>query len=237
MPDQDHTAIGLVIDKSGSMQDNKQAAIDGYNELLSEQQKIDGRVTVFRTMFNHHFPPDIRHESLDDFERLDDETYSPTGRTALIDAVGYTIDEMGDRFDKMDEDDKPSSVIVGVITDGKENASEEYTKEQLRSKIEQQEEEWDWEFIFIGAGIDDFSDARQMGIHTNSMISEDDGYTGYKKGVAKMDAAVSRHRKGETDSLSSDNLDDEAAVASSGVVTDPDESYQSEDEEDDLTSE
>ena len=165
MPDPNYTAIGIVLDESGSMSSHVQTAIDGYNELLDDQKRLDaGRATLTRTIFNHEYPPRTQHADLESAEPLSEATYDPGGRTALWDAVGHTIDEMGARFDAMDEDETPAHVLVAIITDGKENSSEEYSADQVRELIEQQEDEWGWEFIYLGAGVDDFADPDAMGL-------------------------------------------------------------------------
>lgn len=180
MPDPDYTALGIVLDESGSMSSHVETAIDGYNEFLDNQKSLDaGRATLTRTIFNHEFPPRMTHADLGAAEPLSEETYNPGGRTALLDAVGYTIDEMGERFDAMGEADKPANVLVTIITDGKENSSQEYSASQIEDKIQQQEEEWGWEFIYIGAGVDDFADPDAMGISDQKRAKQ----TGDTEGV------------------------------------------------------
>lgn len=196
MPDPDYTAIGIVLDESGSMQKHIDIAVDGFNEFLDDQKQLDeGRASLTLTTFNHEYPPKIQHMELDSAEELSEETYSPGGRTALLDAVGYTINQMGDRFDTMDEEDKPSNVMVAIITDGKENASEEHTRSDVKSMVEEQKNEWGWEFIFVGAGIEDFADAESMGLSKDRMTTNSADQSGFKHGYDQVATASANLRR------------------------------------------
>lgn len=195
MPDEDYTAIGIIIDKSGSMSDKVEFVVDGFNEFLGEQKEVDGRATITTTFFDSAFPPEIeKGKDLQAMEELTEEDYNPGGRTALLDAVGYTIDEMGKRFDKMGEADKPSDVILCIITDGKENSSREYKREQIKDMIEEQEEEWGWDVIFIGAGIDAFSEAGDIGVDQMKTMSSKNTKGGYQRTYAAASKAARQKR-------------------------------------------
>ena len=50
-----------------------------------------------------------------DVPKLDTRTYLPGGMTALLDAVGKTIDEVGKRLADTPEEERPEKVIVMII--------------------------------------------------------------------------------------------------------------------------
>ena len=56
------------------------------------------------------------------------DEYDPMGMTALLDAIGITIDSVGKRLSETPEDERPEKVIIAITTDGEENSSREYTK-------------------------------------------------------------------------------------------------------------
>nr|MBA3652147.1 VWA domain-containing protein [Chthoniobacterales bacterium] len=95
---------------------------------------------------------------------LDNETYVPRGSTALLDAIGRTIDEMGVRLAALPEADRPAQVIVAILTDGAENSSQNYTWHQLAGVIRRQTEKYRWTFLFLGANQDAIATAAQMNI-------------------------------------------------------------------------
>lgn len=190
-----HLALGIVLDQSGSMEAYRDAAIEGYNELLENQRNVDaGSVTLVHTTFNDRYPPTLNVEDLDSAEPLDDTSYRPRGRTALLDAVGFTIDAMRERFDEMAEDERPSDVLVAVITDGKENASEEYSELKVRAMTQYQQDEQDWEFVYIGAGIDDFTDARSMGISGRHTLKRRGSAAGIRRAYEQISSATTSMR-------------------------------------------
>lgn len=188
-------ALGVVLDESGSMEAYREAAIGGYNELLENQRNVDaGSVMLVHTTFNDQYPPTLTVEDLDSAEPLDETSYRPRGRTALLDAVGFTIDAMRERFDEMAEDERPSDVLVAVITDGKENASEEYTELKVRAMTQYQQDEQDWEFVYIGAGIDDFTDARSMGISGRHTSKRRGSAAGIRRAYEQISSATTSMR-------------------------------------------
>jgi hypothetical protein len=88
---------------------------------------------------------------------LNESDYKPDGGTALLDAVGHTIGDVGNRLATMAESDRPSKVIFFIQTDGEENQSREFDIEKLKSMVDVQKNTFGWEFIFAGANIDAFA--------------------------------------------------------------------------------
>jgi len=95
---------------------------------------------------------------------MDVASYTPNGNTALLDAVGVAIEEAGDRFRVMREAERPGKVLFVIVTDGEENSSRVRTKDQIASMIKLQQDVYKWEFVFMGANIDAFAEARGIGI-------------------------------------------------------------------------
>jgi len=155
----------------------KSDAIGGFNEFLRKQKELPGTADVTLTLFNHEY--DIIQEGvpLQKIKDLDSNTYVPDGMTALLDAVGRTIDAVGNRLSKTEEDKKPEKVIVCILTDGNENQSKEYKKDQIKSKIEHQKKKYQWEFIFLGADIDAFAEAGGIGVPKLNTMSFDKSKT------------------------------------------------------------
>jgi hypothetical protein len=81
-----------------------------------------------------------------------------------LDALGKTINDIGQKLHNTAEDDRPGKVIFFIITDGEENASSEFTNDKVKEMVELQKNTYNWEFIFLGANIDAFSAAASMGI-------------------------------------------------------------------------
>jgi hypothetical protein len=159
----------FVLDETGSMEDIRTDTIGSFNTFVEEQKALDADVTFSLILFSMVGDEDTyrsRYKSvpLSNVEPLTVETYRPRGVTPLLDAVGGTVDSLGTRLADMPEQDRPNQVIVVILTDGLENASTEYTIQQVREKVQHQQDVYKWEFIFLGCGIDAFNAATCMGI-------------------------------------------------------------------------
>jgi uncharacterized protein YegL len=89
------TFIAFILDRSGSMQNMAEEAIGGFNAFLAEQQKEEGEARLSLVLFDHEYTPIVENRSIEEVRPLDHETYTPRGTTALLDAMGRTIDDLG----------------------------------------------------------------------------------------------------------------------------------------------
>jgi hypothetical protein len=197
----DLTAIAVIVDRSGSMGGKEGDVIGGYNRLLDDQAKDPGETRVTLVQFDDRYEVNYVDVPVAEAKRLDEATYQPRGMTALLDAVGRTINELGDRLSVLPEGQRPAKVLVAIITDGLENASREFTHEKIKEMIKHQEEVYSWEFIFLGSDIRSRQEAQVMGIKLqNIAVNQPDGIgvqaayvaasrgmTGYKCGVESVD--------------------------------------------------
>lgn len=163
--------IVLIIDKSGSMEVIKSDAIGGFNAFLAEQKKIERPANVTFVLFDDRYQLIHDGKDIHEVENLTADTYRPSGTTALLDAIGRTVDRVGERLDAMTETEKPENVIVFILTDGKENASSDYSRDKIKGMIEHQESKYGWEFIYGGANQDAFAEAGGMGIRAENTFN------------------------------------------------------------------
>lgn len=148
------TEVIFILDMSGSMSPYTQDTIGGYNKLLEDQKKAAGDANVTTVCFDNRYILIHDRKNIKEVEPITEKEYYPSGTTALLDAIGKTIRDVGKKLADMNEADRPSQVIVTIITDGYENASREYTWSQVQSMIKEQREKYSWIFTFIGANID-----------------------------------------------------------------------------------
>ena len=97
----------VILDESGSMCNVKNDTIGGFNTFLETHQKLPGEALLTLIKFDSEY--DIVHNGVDvrSVEPLNKDTYTPGGMTALLDAVGRAIDEVGKRYDSAKEEEKP----------------------------------------------------------------------------------------------------------------------------------
>ncbi len=165
------TFIGLLIDKSGSMESVKSDTIGGINSFLDEQSKVEGKCKVSLYQFDDQYEITYENADITIAPRLNTENYKTRGWTALLDAIGKTINNIGDNLSKLNSKDRPSKVILVIESDGQENHSKEFTKSQIEKMIKHQTEKYNWSIVFLGANMDAISVAKSYGINANSTIT------------------------------------------------------------------
>jgi len=168
----DLSEIVIVLDESGSMGSCKTDTIGGVNLFLENQKRIKGEVRVTLVKFSDYYKIVNDAVLLDQVAYLDENNYTPSYSTALIDAVGKTINTIGKRLGDTPETERPERVIFAVITDGYENSSREFTRSQVFQMVTHQKQKYSWEFIFLGADIDAWGE--EIGIMMNVNINKND---------------------------------------------------------------
>lgn len=200
----DATEIVVVMDKSGSMAPRQNDAIGGFNQFLTDQQKQPGEANLTLIQFDTTYNVVCSGKSIKDVAPLTPETYRPGGGTALNDALARGIIETGKRLADTPEAERPQKVICVVITDGEENSSKEHTKEQVQEMVKHQEEKYDWAFIYLGANVDAFHAAAQLGIKGNMAVAFLANAIGTRSAYAASSEAVSSYRSGGKSGLVDD---------------------------------
>ncbi|WP_034759504.1 vWA domain-containing protein [Rossellomorea vietnamensis] len=182
----EYTEIIFLLDRSGSMCGLEQETIGGYNSFIEKQRKLSGQTLVTTVLFDDKVEQLWSGVEAGKVE-LTREEYFVRGCTALMDAVGKTIIEVGNRLSRMAEGQRPGKVIFVITTDGMENASVEFSASQVKDLINQQQQGYNWEFIFLGANIDAAEEAMNIGIDKGSAYQ----FEASSKGVEAMYDVVS----------------------------------------------
>ena len=212
-PSNDLTELAVVLDRSGSMFSIKDDMEGGLWATITEQNGLPGRCRVSLYQFDDQWEAVFEAKASGDICR-DDCRLVPRGRTALNDAVVRSIAALEARILlKEPEEDRPGIVVVVVITDGRDNASRENTKADSNAAIARVEEKYGWDFIFLGAGKDNFEDGAAMMAGTRGVGMAYDKSN--VKGMSQVySAAIGRRRAGKKldlnpdDSSNSDSSDD-----------------------------
>lgn len=160
----------FLIDRSGSMYGSEEDTIGGFNSFLDKQKSKEGNTKVTAILFDHEYELLYKRKSIEDVDRLTKEVYYVRGSTALLDAIGKTITTLDKEIE--------NKVLFVIITDGMENSSVEFSKSQISSMIKSH----NWEFVFIGADIDSYSEARSIGISRTHTAN----YRKSRRGVGKL---------------------------------------------------
>jgi len=158
------TEIVYILDRSGSMSGLEKDTIGGYNSFLEKQKKEDGDAVVTTVLFDDKYDMVHDHVDIKKVKPLTNKEYFARGMTALLDAIGKTINHVGNRHKYALDSEVPGKTIVVITTDGFENASREFNSDKVKSMIEHQKKKYGWEFLFLGANIDAVETAKNFGI-------------------------------------------------------------------------
>lgn len=164
------TEIIFLLDRSGSMAGLESDTIGGFNAFIEKQRKLEGKTLVTGVLFDDQYEI-VWNGTEAEKVKLTEEEYYVRGCTALLDAVGKTILDVGYRLSKTKEDNRPGKVIFVITTDGFENASTEFTYDKVKELIKHQQEKYRWEFIFLGANIDAEREADNLGIDAENAFN------------------------------------------------------------------
>lgn len=191
------TEMVFVLDRSGSMSGLAADTIGGFNELIEKQKKIEGDAYVTTVLFDHEYEVLHDHVALGEVAPLTDKEYFARGSTALLDAVGRTINAVGARLAAAPEEERPEHVVFVITTDGMENSSREYTAQRVRGMIEHQQQKYSWQFVFLGANMDAVSEARNLGISAKYAADFTPSHSGVRKMYSMaLDSVMSGKRTG-----------------------------------------
>lgn len=154
----------FILDKSGSMGGLEKDTIGGYNSMLEKQKAVTGEARITTVLFDNDY--ELLHDRIDirAVNPITEKEYCIGGSTALLDAIGRTIDKIGNVQKNTAEDYRAEKVMFVIITDGEENSSREYSADRVKQMIERQKTRYNWEFIFLGASIDAVKTAGRFGI-------------------------------------------------------------------------
>lgn len=170
---QEEMDIIFLLDRSGSMSGIEEDTIGGYNCYIESQMEKNVKVTTI--LFDDKYEMITDRQPIKNVKKLTNEKYFVRGSTSLLDAIGNSINYIDSK--------KSNKAIFIITTDGYENSSKEYTKDKIKSMIKSHS---NYEFMYIGADIDSYSEGTSLGICEKNISS----YKKDKKGVSKLFKSV-----------------------------------------------
>lgn len=165
------TEVVFILDRSGSMSGLEGDTIGGFNAMIQKQKKEAGEAYVSTILFDN--VSEVLHDriKLTDVPKMTGKDYTVRGCTALIDAIGGAIHHIGNIHKYARPEDVPAHTMFIITTDGQENASHQYSSDEVKKMIEHRKEKYGWEFLFIGANIDAVETAARFGINRNRAVN------------------------------------------------------------------
>ncbi len=194
------TELVFILDRSGSMSGLEADTVGGYNSMLAKQRAVQGECRITTVLFNNGY--ELLHDRIDirAVKAITTKEYEVGGSTALLDAIGTTIDKIDNVQKHTAEDYRAEKVMFVIITDGEENSSREYSAEKVKRQIEQQKMKHGWEFVFLGANIDAVQTAGRFGIGADRALNYLADSEGTELNFRVMaNAVTSLRREGKVD--------------------------------------
>lgn len=161
--------IVIILDESGSMESVKDNMINSINDLIKEQKQVKERpASLTLVKFNNLVNRVIKNISLEEIELLKSEDYTPLGSTALYDCIGDTIEWFRNEKD----------VLMVIVTDGQENASKSFRKDEITHMIEDKKNNNGWTYVYLSNDIStssqgDFLGLKKSSYATNNIVKQE----------------------------------------------------------------
>jgi len=184
------TELIFILDRSGSMSGLEKETIGGFNSLVEKQKNEPGEANLTTVLFDSEY--ELLHDRVDlkDVKPITSKEYYVRGMTALLDAIGFTIEKIKNAQNGFAKEEQAENVMFIITTDGMENASREYRTDRIKAMIEEQEEKFGWEFLFIGANLDSVETAGRYGISPDKAVNYQHDAYGVDAKYRAMEKAV-----------------------------------------------
>ena len=212
------TEMVFILDRSGSMNRLTDDTIGGFNSMIASQKEQDGEAYVTTVLFDDEYEVLHDHVNIQDIKEITRRDYYARGCTALLDAVGKTINLVGQRLSETTEEERPEKVIFVITTDGMENASQEFTKSKVKEMIEHQQDVYSWTFMFLGANIDAVGEGVSLGIKSQFSKTYTASGIGTQSVYKAVDDVVLYARSVDTEAYSSGLWEAQAACCLESLI-------------------
>ena len=158
--------VHVVLDKSQSMQSIRGEAISGFNEYVAELAKNSPDAKLSLTVFSSSgINTIISNRLVTEVPPLTLETFVPSGMTPLYDAIGKVVSDFSNA--------RGTNKALVILTDGQENASQEYTAASVKRLLEEKQKEEKWLVLYLGANQDAFAEGNKFGTVAGNTMTYD----------------------------------------------------------------
>ena len=206
------TELVFILDRSGSMSGLEADTIGGFNGMIEKQKKEKGEVVVSAVLFDD--VSEVLYDRVDirNIPLMTDKQYFVRGCTALLDAVGSSVQYIKNVRKGMPKEERPEKTIFIITTDGMENASTMYSYAKVKEMIKKRQAK-NWEFIFLGANIDAAAEADRMGIKASRAVNYTCDAVGTALNYQVLNETVTKMRDCSTAPLMTEMMDQADCLA------------------------
>jgi hypothetical protein len=200
------THFQIILDRSGSMASIADDIVGGFNTFLADQKALPGAATLTLVQFDCEDPFEVIHHNLPIAEvpLLTDKTFRPRGSTPLLDAIGRGINQLAGELADRPEESRPAGLVFVIVTDGAENASSEFRRDQISKLIETKTKTDNWKFVFLSADLSAMTEAHDLGMSQGSSLLFENSGRGSRMAFQALSARSADFRSGDRSNLDFD---------------------------------
>jgi D-serine deaminase-like pyridoxal phosphate-dependent protein len=175
--------------------------IKAFNEqvqiLRQSPENVQAQISLFT--FNTQTKTVLLDKDVDFCQELTEKDYVPDGGTAMLDSVGYAIEQLSN-LDCAHE--KNTAFLLIVISDGEENSSAIYDYEDISNLITDRQNQGNWSVVYLGANQNLAEISKNLNIaHGNIQV-----FTASKEGMEVASGQTIAATSAYTKSLSGGKL-------------------------------
>lgn len=184
--------IWFLLDRSGSMASIERDVVHGFDRFFTDQRTRDGAATVTLVQFDDQDPHDVLVDARPLAKvRSIAGRFEPRGMTPLYDATGLLLDRAECRMRHQKSD--PADQLVVILTDGMENASRDWSQQQLFERIAELRRAG-WTFVFLGANQDSYEAGAGLAVAAGNVSNFRPDAPGLAAAYAGLDRTVGEWR-------------------------------------------
>ena len=181
----------FILNQSASIEDHLENAEKSFKKFISDQKKLPMQTNVTANIFGSEYSTLFNGLPIEKV-KFNQKLFPSSGVCPLIDSAVKAIDDVGARLSDTPEQDRPSKVIVTIVTFNRDNASKKHTFEELAERIKHQTEVYKWQFYLIT----DFSiNMEKLGIsEDNTIILKKNKPDAFKEAYAELGKKITALR-------------------------------------------
>ena len=208
-----------ILDRSGSMNGKEEDTVGGINSMIEElktNKSNNDIINVSLKLFDHEEKLLWKSIPLDKVEKLKVSDFNPRGQTALLDALGNTLNFFMTK--RLYDDNCFNKCLIYLATDGLENASKIYKHSDIKNMIDVANKKYNIDIIYLGANQDAILEANRIGINADRAIN----YAENNESTNAVYRAVGRiasEQRSNTNSFRFSNLERESSNTNNNLQT------------------
>tara|TARA_B110000116_G_scaffold224940_1_gene204709 strand:- start:362 stop:982 length:621 start_codon:yes stop_codon:yes gene_type:complete len=168
-----HLHYVLVADSSSSMADQIDEVRDELNIQIEKMRKESDTDNNPCTFTLRTFDSEVKNVHvnipIEDVPKITTDDYKAGGMTALFDAIGSTIESIGELLGNRIDGEKETLAMI-IFSDGGENVSTKYDRAKIAALLDKYQNRPGFNIAFVGCDPESFQDMDRVGFSSASRM-------------------------------------------------------------------